>query len=346
MITAVKTPLYKTPLLQWRYGLFVLPVALWLSTNSVQAAATITCTASMATGSINLGTVTPLNADNASTTGTLSYSCHNSADTVGYASVCLAVDGGDSDPSKPRYMTGTNGSTLAFNMTLPSGEIWGDRRLKGTEYQSELITIAGNSSFSGSTPIHVSLLSGHGNVNAKQGIHTRSFEGQHTALTVDTSIDAAQAPDCSTISQGHTRFPFTVDATVVASCYINATSDISLGSHAAGSSIEGYNQNAITVTCINGMPYNIGLTPSNGDKSGKGIMSGATGNTDNIPYQLQSDATGKTWGNNGNTYTALTNGVTAQGSGVPHSHTVYVTVPDTDVKPDTYADIVTVTVNY
>lgn len=346
-MTVFKTPPYKIPLLQWRYGLLMLPIALWLSTNSAQAAATITCTASMATGSINLGTVTPLNADSARTTGTLNYSCHNSGETVGYASVCLAVNGGDNATLEPRYMTGPNGSTLAFNMTLPSGENWGDRRLSGTEYQSELITIAGNSSFSGSTPIHVSLLSGYGNVNARQGIHTRNFDGQLTALTVDTSTDSAQAPDCSSVSQGSTRFPFTVDATVVASCYINATSDISLGSHAAGSSIEGHNQNAITVTCINGMPYNIGLTPSNQDTNGAGVMSSSSVYPDTIAYQLraQSGANGQPWGNTA-TANSVGNGVAGIGSGVPHFHTVYVTVPDTDVKPDTYTDIVTVTVNY
>lgn len=346
-MTLFKMPPYKTPLLQWRHGLLVLPVALWLSANSVQAEANITCTASMAAGSINLGTITPVNADNASTTGTLSYNCHNSADTVGYASVCLEVDKGDSDPSKPRYMTGPDSSELAFKMTLSNGETWGDRFSSGTEYPSDLITIAGNSSFSSSTSIHVSLLSGQGNVNAKQGVHTRNFDGQHTALTVDTSTDSSQELDCSGVSQGNTRFPFTVEATVDSSCYISATSDISLGSHSAGSSIEGHNQNAITVTCINGMPYNIGLTPSNQNINGAGIMTSTSGYPDTIAYQLRSKSgsNGQPWGNTA-TANHVGNGVAGIGSGVPNSHTVYVTVPKTDVRSDIYSDIVSVTINY
>lgn len=338
--------LFKIALCQWPHNLLVLPVILWLSTNSLQAKANITCTASMAADNINLGIITPVNADNASTIGTLSYNCHNSSDTVGYASVCLAVDGGDSATMEPRYMTGPDNSKLAFNMALPSGEIWGDRLLIGKEYQSDLITIAGHSSFTDSTPIHVSLLSGHGNVNAKQGIHASNFDGQHTALTVDTSTDSLQELDCLAVSQGSTRFPFKVEATVIPSCFINATSDISLGSHSAGDRVEGYNQNAITVTCIKDMVYNIGLTPSNQNTNGAGIMTSKSGYPDTIAYQLraQSGTNGQPWGSA--TANSVGSGVADIGSGVPQSHTVYVTVPDTDVRPDIYSDIVSVTVYY
>jgi spore coat protein U-like protein len=100
------------------------------------------------------------------------------------------------------------------------------------------------------------------------------------------------------------------------------------------------------MTCTNGVLYKIGLAPSNGDINGAGIMSSATDNTLKLPYQLQSNASGTGWGNNGSTYATLTNGVTGQGNGATQLQTVYVTVPNSDVKPASYSDTVTVHVNY
>lgn len=327
---------------QWCSGLLLLLVAFWA--NSVLAAPNITCSANM--NNINLGVITPKNTDSANITSTLSYTCHNSGNTTGYASVCLAASGTDSMTIKPRYMTGSNSSTLAFNMVLPSGEDWGDRLLSGKEYQSGLITIAAKSSFSDSIPIYTYLLSGYGNIEAEQGVYTNDFNNQYTALTVDASIDS-QSPDCSAISQGSTRFPFVVKATVDSSCYISATSDINLGSHLAGTVIEGNNQNAIAVTCTKNTPYNIGLSPSNQNINGAGILTGTSGNSDTIDYQLRAapGLNGQLWGDTA-TSNNTKNGVAGIGSGLPKTHTVYVTVPNTDVKPDRYSDIVSVTVNY
>lgn len=337
---------------RWQYSLYLLPLASWLTLIPMQAQATanISCTAGMntvagSTGNVNLGIITRDNADNASITATLNYSCTNTGDTEAKVSVCLAADSGSNGSQivPARYMIGANSSSLAFNMTLSGGEIWGDRS-SGKEFKSSVLTIAGKSSVQGNEMINVSLLSGSGNVNATQGVHINSFDGIHTTLTVDTSTDSRE-PDCSG-NQGSTRFPFNVQATVVSSCFINATSDVNLGSHTAGATnIAGNNQNAITVTCMNSMPYTIGLTPSNSDTNGAGVMTSKNANSDTIPYQLRSQAgiSGQVWGN---TVSTGGNGVADTGNGQPKSHTVYVTVPHTDVRPDTYSDIVTVTVHY
>lgn len=332
----------KMTICQWGYSLLLLPVIFWA--NSVQAAPNITCTANM--NNINLGVITPQNADNANITGNLSYTCRNDGDTTGYASVCLAAGGTDSATINPRYMTGPNGSTLAFNMALSSNEVWGSRLLSGKEYQSGVITIAAQSSFSDSIPIYTYLLSGHGNIKAGQGIYTKSFDGQHTALTVDTSTDP-QAPDCSVVTQSSAQLLFNVKATVDSSCYISDTSDISLGSRSAGTPIEDSNQNAIEVTCIKNTPYHIGLSPSNKNINGAGVLTGSSDSSSTIDYQLRSapGPDGQKWGNTA-TADNMGNGVSGKGRGVPYSHTVYVTVPETDVRPDTYSDIVSVTIHY
>lgn len=342
---------------RWQHSLCLLPLALWLMLYPIQAQATaiISCTAGMnttagSTGNVNLGIITRDNADTASISATLNYTCTNAGDTEAKVSVCLAAgsgsNGGQIVPT--RYMAGPNNSSLAFNMTLSGGEIWGDRS-SGKEYQSSILTIAGKSSVSGSEIINVFLLSGNDNVNATQGVHTNNFDGTHTTLTVDTSTSAdSRILDCLTVSQGIERFPFNVQATVVSSCFINATSNINLNSQIAGSTnIVGNNQNAITVTCMNSMPYTIGLTPSNSATNGAGVMTSKNANSDTIPYQLRSQPglDGQIWGNTA-TATNQGNGIADTGNGQPKSHTVYVTVPQTDVRPDTYSDVVTVTVHY
>src|SRR5699024_3668309 len=118
----------KMTIWQWCASLVLLPIIFWA--NSVQAASNITCSANMNNGSVNLGAITRENADNASITATLSYSCTNTGNTAGYASVCLAANGGDHDTDGilPRYMITANGKKeLAFNMMLPDGSVWGYR---------------------------------------------------------------------------------------------------------------------------------------------------------------------------------------------------------------------------
>ncbi|WP_296244531.1 MULTISPECIES: spore coat protein U domain-containing protein [unclassified Psychrobacter] len=329
-----------------QHYLLVFILLVFWSLGTAQAAPNISCSANMNNGSVNLGNITPENADSASISGTLSYSCTNSGDTAGYVSVCLGADGGghNSDILNPRYMSGPNDSKLAFNMTLLSGETWGDRLLNGKEYQPDPIMIAEHSSFSGSAPIRISLRSGNGNSKAAQGKYSSDFSGNHTALTVVTSTEPFSA-DCSKIDRGTAGLPFVVEATVTSGCFINATSDINLGSYSAGTPNITGSHNAINVTCPTDMHYNIGLSPSNGNSEGAGIMKGSGGNSDTIPYQLRSGSNGQPWGNTA-TANDVGNGVAGIGRGVPNSHTVYVTVPKTDVKPDSYSDIVSVTVNY
>lgn len=329
------------------YLLAFIALILWNLLGTAHSASNITCSANMNNGSVNLGAITRDNADNARITATLSYSCTNTGNTAGYASVCLAANGGDHDTDDilPRYMITANGKKeLAFNMMLPDGRVWGYRGEDGKEYRSDTIYISPGQTTAHQVLITVSMVSGEDNYEAPPGLHTNNFNNNNAALILDTGADPSV--DCSRKGLNSGGFPFVVQATVTSSCFISATSDISLGNHPAGTvNITGSN-NAINVACPIGMRYNIGLSPSNGHTDGTGTMIGTGGNPDKISYQLHSQSiNGPHWGNTA-TANSVGNGVAGVGSGVPNSHTVYVTVPKTDVRPDTYSDVVTVTVYY
>ena len=336
---------------QWHFGLYLIPLAFLLPVSNTQAALSVTCKASMNT--VNFGTITGTNANNASTTGTLNYSCTNTGDTAGYVSVCLAADGGqyDNNAVNGRYMQRpgislNNRRRLNFTMKLPGGQLWSTRGKTGSEFNSGLLSIAANSTVTGSEVISFSM--NGGNTRATQGVYTNNFgNGNHTALTFRANENSSGL-NCATGDQGLDRFPFTVQAAIEPSCTITATSDVNLGPRSASeTNITGSNSSAITVNCTTGGSYYIGLKPFNNSTTGAGVMSGTGGNLDKVPYQLRSTAgiNGTIWGNTA-TSTTVGNGVADFGTGSNKSHTVFVTVPSVDVRPDNYSDTVTINVNY
>lgn len=131
-----------------------------------------------------------------------------------------------------------------------------------------------------------------------------------------------------------------------------AGSNINLGTVAStATNITGTSN--ISVTCSKTTPYYIGLAPSaanGGTTTGSGAMSTAdalAGNTDKVPYQLSSTPgpSGTIWGNTA-TSTTVGNGVAGTGSGVAQSIPVYATAATANYTPDSYADTVTVNVNF
>src|SRR6185312_15041634 len=114
----------------------------------------------------------------------------------------------------------------------------------------------------------------------------------------------------------------------------------------ASSAVNTSGSNNIAISCTKNVPYYIGLAPSNGNTAGAGVMSGAGGNTDKVPYQLHSvSAAGPIWGNTATSRT-VGNGVQGTGTGAAQSIPVFATAPSANFTPDTYSDTVTVHVNY
>ncbi|ALF60913.1 hypothetical protein AOC03_12030 (plasmid) [Psychrobacter urativorans] len=345
MKTLFKIKLLKTPLFQSRYCLLLLLVALWLPSN----AQALTCKVDSFV-SPNFEPITLANANNASVEQTLTYSCTNTSDVIEWASVCIDVDGGTNKPSQvnPRQMIGLNNSELKlnFNMTLSgmSNATWGKRDVGGTEFIDFFSVAPGITTPTiKETIIKTSLLS---NTAPTADDYTATFTAGNTALTyvtVDSNIDTQQ---CLSESQNTAPFPFTVQAKVIPSCIINSASDIDLGSKPANLiNIKG--NSAINVTCTNNATYHIGLSPSNGNEDGAGVMTKNLGDSNGVPYQLRSTSGdgGMIWGNTA-TSEDVGNGVKGKGSGAPENHNVYVTVPSLDFEPGNYSDTVTINVNY
>ncbi|MGB3067617.1 MAG: spore coat U domain-containing protein [Ottowia sp.] len=139
---------------------------------------------------------------------------------------------------------------------------------------------------------------------------------------------------------------FQVKMTIVKACSVTAgtASDIDLGS-VLSTAVNVSGSNTISVTCSKNTPYFIGLQPTGTNTNGAGEMVSAT-TTDKVPYQLHSaSATGPVWGNTA-TPTAVGNGVADTGTGAAKTHTVYAVAASANFTPGSYADTVTVTINY
>ncbi|SIT43695.1 Spore coat protein U [Paraburkholderia ribeironis] len=147
---------------------------------------------------------------------------------------------------------------------------------------------------------------------------------------------------------------FQVMITIQQACSVTAgaASNINLGT-VSSTAVNTTGSNTISVTCSKTTPYYVGLAPSaanGGTTTGSGAMSTAdalAGNTDKVPYQLTSTPgpAGTPWGNTA-TSTSVGNGVAGTGTGLAQSLTVYATAASANFTPDSYADTVTVNVNF
>lgn len=84
------------------------------------------------------------------------------------------------------------------------------------------------------------------------------------------------------------------------------------------------------------------MTPANADTGGAGVMLGLS-STDQVAYNLYQPDQSSPWGN-----IITTNTVGATGDGTAQNHTVWAKVLAAEYinEPDTYTDIVTISVDY
>lgn len=312
---------------------------------------------------VNFGVVDLVAGVGLSASGTLSFSCTNDTTNVTYARICFNVGDGNESLGffNPRQMK--NGSSvLQFQIYQnATSTIWGsDGNAQVPDPYTATLTLPrrpGNSSTqsitTGTATMGGKILIGQSAAPAGNYQDFFSNGGGHTSVTWTTSTSSMPGTCATTTGLS---FPFTVKATVAKSCTVSAgpSSDIQLGpvSGVAFSDTNLTGTNSITLTCSGATPYNIGLRPSNNNTAGVGVMaaqnlSPVTGNTDSVPYQLRSTAgmTGTIWGNTA-TSSMVGNGKSGTGTGSSQSIPVYATTPNANFTPDTYADTVTVTVNY
>lgn len=170
--------------------------------------------------------------------------------------------------------------------------------------------------------------------------------------TLRASMLAALVGMSASASAVTTTAQFQVLITITKSCTVvaGAGSNINLGS-VPSSATNTTGNSTISVNCSRLTPYYIGLAPvSTASTTGAGTMASSTApavNLDKVPYQLSSTPgpAGTVWGNTA-TATAVGNGVAGIGTGLAQSIPVYSTAPSADFSADSYADTVTVNVNY
>ena len=135
---------------------------------------------------------------------------------------------------------------------------------------------------------------------------------------------------------------FRVTANVSSVCEVTAT-DLDFGAYSAQSGTPLLGTTLLRATCTPETTYNIGLNEgtSPGATVNQRKMVGAT--TGVLNYQLYSDATHSTiWGN-----TTGTDTVTGVGTGLTQDHTVFGSVPASQVIPaGDYTDTITVRIYY
>ncbi|WP_395317538.1 spore coat protein U domain-containing protein [Variovorax sp. UC74_104] len=332
MLQALRLPLFCT--------------LLWLlSAGSAQAS--INCTASMtavAFGTVDLvaGTAAPANA-------TLSYTCTKSGNTntTEYARVCFNIGDGNEGLTNfnPRVMKNTAGDSLKFQLYQGAGNtIWGSNGNAAVPnpYTINIAIPARSSTTAGTATMRGELLAGQTTV--PPGSYQDNFAGIHTSITLTSSTNAPPTTCGTTLAD---QFAFIVSAAISKSCIVTAD-PLNFGSVAGlpgGANID--KASTINVTCTTPTSYTVALTPSNNVSNGAGAMTptgGVPGNTDTVAYQLYRNP-GRTnaWGNvTGN------NTVAGTGNGQVQPLTLYGRVlgASANVRPDSYLDVVTVTVTY
>jgi spore coat protein U-like protein len=145
------------------------------------------------------------------------------------------------------------------------------------------------------------------------------------------------APNTATAATAVTT-TFTVTANVVPACTITAT-NLGFGNYVTSDVTALTAQSTVTVTCGNGVTFNLGL---NGGQSGNTAARAMKNGAATLNYQLYSDASMATvWGNVSGSW------VTQTSTGVAIPLPVYGKIPAAQVSANgAYTDTITATVNY
>lgn len=168
--------------------------------------------------------------------------------------------------------------------------------------------------------------------------YAQTFSGAQAVLAYQ--FYTLVQPPCGALVNS-TGFSFGVSAIVVNNCNVSATN---LNFGVVGNLSSAITaQGGVTVQCTNGDAFRVSL---NGGASGNVANRSLRlqGGADTVGYQLYLDAAlSMPWGDGSNGTSRLT----ATGSGLPQSYTVYGRIPpQNSPRPGTYGDTITVTVEF
>lgn len=287
---------------------------------------------------VNFGTVNPLATATRNTSMTFDYSCSKQVgDLLAGVTLCFNIDGAGVGNHKMSF-AGPPASTLSYELYqgTVSGGAWGSQFQTGTTFPMVQLNLLNLTPVTGSLTVYAQMTLPQ--TSAAPGSYQDIYSSGMATVTLNTGLLAPPAGCGTSVA---TNFPFNVIAAVSKQCNISYANNVSFGAVAAMQSNLASN-NTIGVACTNGTTYTIGLSPSNNNTGGTGVLKGTGTNTDQVPYQLRqaSGTSGAVWGN-----TALNNR-SSTGTGIAQQYPVYVTIPSTNYIPDDYADTVTITVTY
>ena len=316
--------------------LIVAVLAAWLALAASPAFAQ-SCSFSIT--NLDFGTINLTANATFTSTATFSASCTGAANATVRTCPNLDTGSGGSTTGSPRFLL-SGGTQLNFNIYQDGAytSVWGSN-LWGSagSYPSPTIDVALNGSGNGSASQTLFGQVWAGQQAAPAGVYSSSFSGTQSSVAYAYSTVGT----CSTIGSSHaTSAPFTVTATNVTICSVNA-STLNFGS--AGvlrSALDA--TSSIAVTCTNAAPYTVAL---DGGLAGvanptqRKMSQGA----EQITYGLYQDAgRAMPWGDS-----AGVNTMAGTGSGLAQNFTVYGRVPaQSTPSPGTYSDTVVVTITY
>lgn len=308
------------------------------------AHAEVVCQTGIQTGNINFGDVDPSQSTNVDVNATINYSCQNDGNqseqltlcfNIGYGSAGAAGDG-------DRQMAGSGSSRLEFQLyrdaarTQIAGSI--DEGAIPQPIEAQFTVPKKRSGVPGTSD-------GTVNVYARLPGSQASPVGSYSASFVPRLTGNIGFVNCRTNSYDDgvsTMSPFTVTANIKPSCSAVTATNLDFGQSTGLLTTNMDGTSVISVTCVNGTPYQVGLnngTSANGNVRRMKFSGGG----DYVTYELYRDSGySQRWGNTQDADT-----VAGTGSGFSQQIPVYGRVPpQLTPTPGNYADTVTVYVYY
>ncbi|MEL0027772.1 MAG: spore coat U domain-containing protein [Perlucidibaca sp.] len=306
----------------------------------VAPAHALSCSASI--GNLNFGSVNVLSGANplATASAPVAVTCSKGLlELPGSATVCIYLGDGNGgwDGSTQRYLKNGN-KTLGYNLYKDAArsQIWGSTGIFSASGPKRYVFNSGSTLLilGGSSTINDTI---YASVNPGQamtpvGSYSSQFTPAHTLVRFASGDVACPASGGSSIST------FTVTATVVANCVIDAQ-DLNFGT-AGGLATAVDQSSSLSVTCTNDAPWSVGLGNGANFSGGRRMRQGGTASY--VGYGLYRDAARtQAWSTGGG------NEATGTGTGGSQSLTVYGRVPAQSVPAQgTYTDTVVATVTF
>ncbi|KND57825.1 Sigma-fimbriae tip adhesin [Candidatus Burkholderia verschuerenii] len=297
-----------------------------------------TCSATVS--SVDFGQISPATTSATTATGSITVSCTGLLNLPVRACVSLGTGSGGNSYTPRTATSGTN--TLQYNLYSDSAatSMWGSQLAGYSPVTVDFPLTALVTAYI-VVPIYGRVLPGQSKLVA--GTYLSTFSGTTQAQMTYQAYVLSNPPTCSTITGAPSSLSFTVQATVINDCTINA-SNINFGVSGLLKSAIVSNR-TISVACTNNAAYSVALSAGSG--SGATVANRTmtrSGGSEQVKYQLYQDSSlTKPWGEG----TSGTSAYAGVGSGSTQNIPVYGRVPaQTTSTPGSYIDTVIAMITY